>query len=351
MRPFRMEPSHKRFVESGSKDFGMTVSSAQRSSRRFARGESECRLAEDMNQRLIPMSVQLTDATPSMARVERRDLGDMLITDWTCPPLEAVRSRRADLDDGDRVVLLTAHAGLQRFLLGDREIALKPGATLLLSARMTPKLRLTIAGPMRKRSIAFPAVSLEACGSDGFVPESRILDESRPLMKLIRAYVDAIWPRLGEMNAAEVEVTRSSLLHLIAGALRPEPSTLGGEAFLPALRVQLEQWIIDNLQLGRVLVEEIAHANSVSTRTVHRAFALTGDTVGSIIRTHRLRNARRDVVSTRLPMSAIAHKWGYYDASHFGREFRRAFSASPGDYRNEFGLRLPADQGALATAG
>jgi AraC family transcriptional regulator, positive regulator of tynA and feaB len=220
---------------------------------------------------------------------------------------------------------------------------------------MTPKLRLRAAGRMRKRTIAFPAISLEACGSDGPVPESLILDESRPLVKLFLDYVDAIWPRLREMNAADIEVTRSSLLYLIAGAMRPEPSTLGGEAFLPALRLQLEQWIIENLSLGRVQVEEIAHANNVSTRTVHRAFALTGDTVGTVIRTHRLTNARRDLVTTRLPKNAIAHKWGYYDASHFGREFRRSFSASPGDYRDEFGRHHQtngrAELGSLLTAG
>jgi AraC-like DNA-binding protein len=277
-----------------------------------------------------------------------------LITDWVCPPLEAVSRRHTEFDPGDRVVIFTAKAGVQRFILGDSEIRLEPGNTVVLSARTTPKLRLSMTGQMRKRTIAFPAVSLEACGSDGPVPESLMLDESRPLVKLFRDYVDAIWPRLGEMNAAEIEVTRSSLLHLIAGAMRPEPLMLGDPALLPALRLQLEQWILENLT-ERVLVEDIAHANNVSTRTVHRAFALTGDTVGSVIRTHRLTNARRDLVTTQLPIGAIAHKWGYYDASHFGREFRRAFSASPGEYRDEFALHhqphAHAVLGLLPTAG
>jgi AraC-like DNA-binding protein len=331
----------------------MTLSSAESGTRRLSRAESESQLAQDITQRLIPMSVHLTETDPSPARVERRDLGDVLITDWNCPPLEGVRSRATDFDPGDRVVLFTAQAGAQAFTLGDREISLRPGNTVVLSARSTPKLRLRMTERMRKRTIAFPAVSLEACGSDGPAPESLILDESRPLVKLFRDYVDAIWPRLREMNAAEIEVTRSSLLHLIAGAMRPEPSMLGDQALLPALRLQLEQWIIENLP-ERVLVEEIAHANNVSTRTVHRAFALTGDTVGSVIRTHRLTNARRDLVTTHLPIGAVAHKWGYYDASHFGREFRRAFSASPGEYRDEFGLHQQAkaqvDLGSLQTA-
>lgn len=334
----------------------MKVLSVDRNSRQPSRAESAFRLAEDIAQRLVPMSLELTEATPSPTRVERRDLGDVLITEWRCPPLEAVGARHNDVDPGDRVVVFTARSGVQRFMLGDREIALQPGNTVVLSTpTMTPKLRLRVAGHMCKRTIAFPAASLESCGSDGPVPESLILDESRPLVKLFCDYVDAIWPLLEGMNAAEIEVTRSSLLHLIAGTMRPEPSTLESQAFLPALRLQLEQWIIENLSLGRVLVEEIAHANNVSTRTVHRAFALNGDTVGSFIRTHRLTSARRDLVTTQLPIGAIALKWGYYDASHFGREFRRSFSASPGDYRDEFGLHRRTnarpDLGTLQTAG
>nr|WP_271208847.1 helix-turn-helix domain-containing protein [Rhodococcus wratislaviensis] len=50
-----------------------------------------------------------------------------------------------------------------------------------------------------------------------------------------------------------------------------------------------------------------------------------------------LASARRDVVATSLPIGPIAHRWGYYDASHFGREFRTFLSMSPSDYRDCFG--------------
>jgi AraC-like DNA-binding protein len=322
----------------------MIVSPAEHDFHRVSRAESEFQIAQDITQRLIPMRVQLTEASPRPACVESRDLGDILITDWNCPPLEAGSSRDTEFDPGDRVVVLTAQTGVQRIMLGDVELSLQPGTMVMLSTRATAKLRLSMSRRMRKRTLTFPAVSLEACGSDRSVPESMVLDETRPLVKLFRDYVDAIWPRLQEMNASEIEATRSSLLHLIAGAIRPEQSSVADQAWLPALRLQLEQWIIDNLALGRVLVEEIAHANNVSTRTVHRAFSLTGDTVGSVIRAHRLSNARRDLVTTHLPVGAIAHKWGYYDASHFGRDFRRSFSVSPGGYRDEFGMSQEANE-------
>jgi AraC-like DNA-binding protein len=43
-------------------------------------------------------------------------------------------------------------------------------------------------------------------------------------------------------------------------------------------------------------------------------------------------------VHTASSSAAIAHRWGFCDASHLGREFRREFSMSPGDYRAAHGI-------------
>jgi AraC-like DNA-binding protein len=42
-------------------------------------------------------------------------------------------------------------------------------------------------------------------------------------------------------------------------------------------------------------------------------------------------------VNTNLSIAAIAHRWGFCDASHLGREFRREMSVSPSDYREAHG--------------
>ena len=73
-------------------------------------------------------------------------------------------------------------------------------------------------------------------------------------------------------------------------------------------------------------------------RTVHRAFAATGDTVGSVVRRHRLAAARKDLVHTTQSVATIAYRWGFCDASHLGREFRREMSMSPGDYRDAYSV-------------
>src|SRR5437879_12507518 len=100
----------------------------------------------------------------------------------------------------------------------------------------------------------------------------------------------------------------------------------------------MEPGMAGHLAEGLVRVWDLASAFSVAPRAVHRAFAATGDTVGSVVRAHRLAAARDDLVRTTQSVAAIAYRWGFCDASHFGREFRREMSMSPGDYREAYGI-------------
>jgi transcriptional regulator GlxA family with amidase domain len=118
--------------------------------------------------------------------------------------------------------------------------------------------------------------------------------------------------QIAQMSPAEVKGARNALLVLIAGMIRATRTPDAGEAeFMPALRDQ------------------------------HRAFAATGGTVGSVVRAHRLAPARSDLVNTTSPIATIAHRCGFCDPSHLGREFRREFSMSPGDYREAYSIDRP----------
>jgi AraC-like DNA-binding protein len=141
------------------------------------------------------------------------------------------------------------------------------------------------------------------------------------------------------MSSVEVEGARNALLVLTAGMIRAtQAADISESDFLPYLRQQLEAWIVDHLTLGAIRVRDLAAAHNVGSRTVHRAFAATGTTVGSVVRAHRIAGARSDLVNTNASIATIAHRWGFCDASHLGREFRRVHSMSPGDYREAYSV-------------
>jgi AraC family transcriptional regulator, positive regulator of tynA and feaB len=71
---------------------------------------------------------------------------------------------------------------------------------------------------------------------------------------------------------------------------------------------------------------------------VNRIFSATGQTVGEVVRLRRLARAREELIDFDRPVSAIAHRWGFADTSHFSRSFKAHYGSPPTEYR--LGLRL-----------
>jgi AraC-like DNA-binding protein len=283
------------------------------------------------------MDVRPTGRFECFGSVEERDLGDLLITHWECPDLEGIRGSTLARRDAEALLLFTASAGKQIIETQYETVVLRPGAVLIMSTRTVG--RFVIPEPMTKRTVRVPLTALAPYDTGPGVPECLFMDTTQnALARLTQEFLNGVDAQFGQMSPAEVEAARSALLALIAGMIRATHATDAGESdFLPFLRRQLEAWILDHLA-GPIRVSDLAAAFSVAPRTVHRAFAATGDTVGAVVRAHRLAAARSELVNTAGSIAAIAHRWGFCDASHLGREFRRQFSISPGEYREIHGI-------------
>jgi AraC-like DNA-binding protein len=216
---------------------------------------------------------------------------------------------------------------------------LQPGTVLITSTRA--RWRFVIPHHLTKRTIKVPMTALSRFDRGSHVPTCQLMDTAEnPLAKMLQDFLAGIDGQFARMSPVEIEAARNAVLTLIAGMLRAsELPDVGEGELLPLLRRQLERWIMNHLSGGAVRVRDLAAAHNVAPRTVHRAFEATGDTVGSIVRKHRLAAARDDLVNTSLSIAAIAHRWGFCDASHLGREFRREMSLSPSDYREAHGTQ------------
>ncbi|MCG7631450.1 MULTISPECIES: AraC family transcriptional regulator [Gordonia] len=268
-----------------------------------------------------------------------RDVGDVLITDWTSgTSLEGTRRSAVVGREAESLLVLTATAGTQFVETPDDTALLRPGSLLLMSSR-TP-VRIVVPEKTRKRTVRVPSAAFAGYDTGRGIPNFLSIDiAANPLAQLTAEFLDGIGSRLRQMTPADVESSRNALLVLLAGMIRSGHAPDAGETdFLPFLRGSLEDWIVAHLGDGPIRVGDVALAHSVAPRTVHRAFATTGDTMGSVVRAHRLAAARNDLVHTDSSIATIAHRWGFCDASHLGREFRREFSMSPGDYRAAHGI-------------
>jgi AraC-like DNA-binding protein len=82
--------------------------------------------------------------------------------------------------------------------------------------------------------------------------------------------------------------------------------------------------------------EEIARANHISTRYLHRLFEGEGLSVSEYIRDQRVERCRRDLRDPLLQhesILSIATRWGLPNSAHFSRVFRAAYGHSPREER------------------
>ncbi|MFC5731482.1 MULTISPECIES: AraC family transcriptional regulator [Nocardioides] len=288
--------------------------------------------------RLTHLKLQPTDRTRGYGSHQARDIGDLLMTDWRCPEMEGEHGSAMAAQEAECLLLFMVTTGRQIVQTQQDTVMLRPGAILLMSTRVTGKI--VIPGELTKRTVRIPLTALAPYDTGTGVPDFLCLETAaNPLARLTQDYLAGVDAQLGQMSAIDVEGARNALLALVAGMLRGRHGSDVSETdFLPFLRRQLENWIADHLTEGAIRVGDLAAAHNVAPRTVHRAFAATGDTMGAIVRAHRLAAARNDLVHTTASIAAIAHRWGFCDASHLGREFRREFSMSPGDYRAAHGI-------------
>lgn len=303
--------------------------------------------SEAVSDLLGPMNVTV-QPNERRGRVQSRGIGDLVLADWDCPPLEGALSKAVDRrSENGTVMVLAGLDGEETLSFGGTDVSLRKGGLVLASGGRAGE-GFSIPKGVRKRSLRLPRTALEAAGSGGDIPDCLALAHDRPFVRLVHDFMGAVWMRLPDMNASETEAARSALVTLLAAAVRA-----AGEEVTPhgsssrVLREQLEQWITERLARDIIRVEDLALAHNVSTRTVYRTFALTGDTMTGVVRARRLAAVRDDLVRTDHTIAAIAHRWNYFDASHLGREFRRYFKLTPNEYRQKYAVRSMT--GKLAT--
>ena len=132
----------------------------------------------------------------------------------------------------------------------------------------------------------------------------------------------------------------SSALEIVATIARGE---LGGPPIDRARDdrslaiAKAQRYILDRLHDPELDVASVAKAHFVSTRYIHMLFDEIGETPGAWIRAQRFEGARKDLgdpLQERTTIAAIAAKWGYATASHFGQTFKNLTGMTPTEYRS-----------------
>lgn len=150
----------------------------------------------------------------------------------------------------------------------------------------------------------------------------------------IRAAMKQIFAEYVERDFGRAHILRAmsaTLIGLVARELAHD-SRAHGAAETDLFR-RFEA-LLEQHHLERWSVSDYAEALSVTPTHLNRVtHATTGDTASHLIRDRMVREARRNLVYTNLPVSAIAYRLGFDDPAYFSRVYAAATGLSPGAFR------------------
>jgi AraC-like DNA-binding protein len=158
-----------------------------------------------------------------------------------------------------------------------------------------------------------------------------------PLYDLFQTHVLQLYSFLDEdMPASAAESLASATLELARAVIATvgQQDAARNDVANEALVTRIEAYVQQHLADPGLSPESIAHAHHISVRQLYKLWSGRELGLAEWIMRGRLEGARRDLRRNEsLPIAALARRWGFTDATHFGRRFRSAYGISPREWR------------------
>jgi AraC family transcriptional regulator, positive regulator of tynA and feaB len=123
-------------------------------------------------------------------------------------------------------------------------------------------------------------------------------------------------------------------LELLRGAVEPSLPTCR-QAARAALRTEIRRYVRTHLQDPALGPASIARAYAISVRALHGLFEDADESVAGLVRRERLSRCLEDLErSSGGSITEVGFRWGFSDAAHFSRVFKREFGITPSDVRH-----------------
>lgn len=119
----------------------------------------------------------------------------------------------------------------------------------------------------------------------------------------------------------------TSLVDAVIASLYQAPRDR--DLLLQDIKTHIECYIDDE----SLSPQHIAEAFEISTRYLHKLFRTESATVTEWIINRRLERSAEDLLTSDVPITEIAFKWGFKALGHYSRTFKTRFGETPTAYR------------------
>jgi AraC family transcriptional activator of tynA and feaB len=287
----------------------------------------------------LAFDVQPTSRTPArfQGAVTRRAIGELMLVDCAASPFLGHRST-AVMDDGpgaatneDVLGFQFVCKGVELVREGDRQLALNAGDAVLWDGMEPTEVEIVEA--FYKRTLLFPREQVFAvCPRLAEVSALPSLAGSGSARLLVR-YMNALALELPALEPAAAAAAANAALELLRAAIEPNlPSDRS--ATRAAMRAEIARYARTHLQDPGLGPASIARAYAMSVRALHALFEDVDASVAGLVRSQRLARCLEDLQQRNGgSVTDIAFRWGFCDAAHFSRVFKREFGSTPSEVR------------------
>ncbi len=285
----------------------------------------------------LAFEVHSTAQTPDDFRgtVTRRPIGDLMLVDCAASPFLGRRSlavMRPEAKHEDILGFQLVCKGIETVKEGSRTLALSPGDIVLWDGQQPTDVEIVEA--FHKRTLLFPRRRvLAVCPRLAELGALPPLDDNGPARLLVR-YMNALALEQPKLEPAAGIAAANAALELLRAAVEPSVPT-GRAAAREAMRAEIRRYARNHLQDPDLGPASIARAYSISVRALHALFEDVDASVAGLVRSERLARCLEDLQRPNGgSVTDIAFRWGFCDAAHFSRVFKRAFGVTPSDVRH-----------------
>lgn len=285
----------------------------------------------------LPWSLADVDGDRARYRawVERRRIAQLSVVDCGCDPCGGSRGpREIRATEDEWVTILINIRGRELLEQAGASVELAPGAGVAWQS--TRPARFIVLTPLRKRSLLVPRAQLRDFCPGVDLVGGLVLHADSPGTRLLLSFLAKVVQTLPDLDAAGQATAARVTLELLACALRPEqgcaPSSLR-----EALYARVCDYIERNLAQPWLRPQAVAAASGVSLRTLQMVFAEQQDSAAAHIRRRRLARCHADLCNPLddASVTEVAFRWGFIDAAHFSRAFKRQYAVSPRELRRQ----------------
>jgi AraC-like DNA-binding protein len=266
-----------------------------------------------------------------------RKLPGLSLVSASCTGFRATRTRQLIADGNDDMVLVVNVRGTSQYGQIGRETALGPDDGILLSN--ADESSITYPGPSQHFFIGVPRRTIAAIVKFPEEIVGRLLPPTEEL-RLLAAYVRST-DRLALTSPGSATAFATHLQDLLALAINPasDATEIARSRGLRAARfAAIKIDIAKHLGRSDLSLAQLTQRHRVSPRYIQKLFEAEDLTFTGYVLERRLIEAHRllnDPQLSELSIGDVASKVGFGDLPYFTRSFRRRFSMTPTDVRQQ----------------